>query len=63
MENLNKGQDIHNPSPTDQTNSEQWWKNAEVVAEMQRRYNNWQSGKEKGYTLDEIIAEIARLKK
>ncbi len=47
----------------DITEKAEWWKDNAVVADFQKRVNAWESGKEKGATLDEIDEDIARLKK
>jgi hypothetical protein len=43
----------------------EWWKDKGFVKELDRRYNAWETGKEKGYTLEEVDAlfEIARKKR
>ena len=45
------------------TEQVEWWKDKVFVKELDKRYKNWESGKEKGYTLSEIDAEIEQLKK
>lgn len=47
----------------DITEKAEWWKDNAVVLELQKRFDAWDSGKEKGATLDEIDEDIARLKK
>ena len=43
----------------------EWWKNAAFVAELEKEYAAWESGKDKGYSLVDVKAEIAnrRVKK
>ncbi len=40
----------------------EWWKNAAFVAELEKEYAAWESGKDKGYSLADIKAEIASRK-
>ena len=40
----------------------EWWKNAALVAELEKEFDAWDSGKEKGYSLADIKAEIATRK-
>ncbi|MGN6603778.1 MAG: hypothetical protein ACTHK8_15085 [Ginsengibacter sp.] len=40
-----------------------WWKDNGIVNEFQERYDAWDKGKEKGYTMGDIDRDIARLKK
>ena len=35
-----------------------WWQNEQLLQEMDTEYNNWKSGKAKGYTIDEVSTEI-----
>ena len=47
----------------DEINEEvQWWKDNGFLNELDNRYKNWESGKEKGYTLAEINTSIEKLK-
>jgi hypothetical protein len=41
----------------------EWWKNNAFVKELDKRFAAWETGKEKGYTLAEVDASIAQLKK
>jgi hypothetical protein len=41
----------------------EWWKNKAFVKELDKRYADWESGKEKGYTMGEIDASIEKIKK
>ena len=36
------------------TEKAEWWKDKEFMKELDSRYNAWVTGKEKGYTLDEV---------
>lgn len=40
----------------------EWWNNAAFVAELEKEYEAWESGKDKGYSFADIKAEIARRK-
>ncbi len=37
-----------------------WWQNEQLLQEMDTEYNNWKSGKAKGYTMDEVSTEIKK---
>ncbi len=37
----------------------EWWKDAAFVSELEKEYEAWDSGKDKGYSLAGIKAEIA----
>lgn len=41
----------------------EWWQDKTVITEMDKRYKNWQTGKDRGYTLEETKAHLIRLKK
>lgn len=43
----------------------EWWNNPVFVAELEKEYEAWDTGKEKGYSLADVKAEInkRRLKK
>ncbi|MEO5649379.1 MAG: hypothetical protein ABIR03_05575 [Ginsengibacter sp.] len=40
-----------------------WWDDNSLVDEFQKRYDAWDTGKEKGYSMADIDQDIARLKK
>lgn len=40
----------------------EWWQDKGVVVELDKRYKNWQAGKDKGYTVEETKAHLMRLK-
>ncbi len=40
----------------------EWWSNPTFVAELEKEYAAWDSGKEKGYSLDDVKAEISKRK-
>jgi hypothetical protein len=40
----------------------EWWNNPAFVAELEKEYEAWDSGKDKGYSLADIKAEIASRK-
>jgi len=44
----------------DITEEAEWWNNPSLVAELEKEYGAWDSGKEKGYSLAEIKTEIAK---
>jgi hypothetical protein len=37
----------------------EWWNNPVLVAELEKEYEAWDSGKDKGHSLADIKAEIA----
>ena len=47
----------------DITEENKWCQNHVFTKELDRRYSTWETGKEKGYTLEEVDASIAQLKK
>lgn len=40
-----------------------WWNDKSIVDDLQKRYEAWDSGREKGYSMADIDKDIARLKK
>lgn len=38
------------------TEKTEWWKDKVFMKELDNRYRAWETGKEKGYTLDEVNA-------
>ncbi|MDI3321542.1 hypothetical protein [Pinibacter soli] len=49
--------------PEDSVTKElKWWKNKAFVKELNRRCADWETGKDKGYTMEEIDASIEQLK-
>jgi len=38
----------------------EWWNNAAFVAELEKEYAAWESGKDKGYSFADVKAEIVR---
>ncbi|HET6254059.1 MAG TPA: hypothetical protein VFE32_08300 [Puia sp.] len=40
----------------------EWWKDAALVSELEKEYEAWDSGKDKGQSLTDIKAEIAARK-
>lgn len=42
-----------------------WWEDKKLVKELDRRYDAWEAGKERGYTLSEVdsVLEKAREKR
>jgi hypothetical protein len=47
----------------DITEEIEWWNNTAFVSALEKEYETWDSGKEKGYSLTEINADIAKRKK
>lgn len=43
-------------------NDIKWWNNPAIVAEFEKEYKAWESGKEEGCDLAEVKTEIAGLK-
>ena len=58
-----KVKDIYMMLEDDITEENKWWQNHVFTKELDRRYSTWKTGKEKGYTLEEVDASIAQLKK
>jgi hypothetical protein len=46
----------------DITGQTEWWKNTAFVSELEKEFEAWDSGKDKGYTLADIKAEITTRK-
>ncbi len=40
----------------------EWWKDPAFVSELEKEFEAWDSGKDKGYSLADIKAEIATRK-
>ncbi len=40
----------------------EWWNNSVLVSELEKEYEAWESGKDKGYPLTDIKAEISSRK-
>lgn len=47
----------------DITDELEWWKDKAFVKDLDKRYEAWGSGKEKGYSQRELDASIEQLKK
>lgn len=45
------------------TEEAKWWDDNSIVNEFQKRYDAWDTGKEKGYSMADIDQDIVRLKK
>jgi 3-phenylpropionate/cinnamic acid dioxygenase small subunit len=45
------------------TEEVQWWKDRSFTNELDQQYTSWITGKEKGYSLQEIDSAIEELKK
>lgn len=39
----------------------EWWQDKGVVSELDKRYKNWQTGKEKGYNVEATKAHLELL--
>lgn len=44
----------------DITEETEWWNNPAFVAELEKEFDAWDAGKEKGYSLAEVKAEISK---
>lgn len=40
-----------------------WWEDNGIMDEFQKRYDDWNAGKEKSYLISDIDEDIKRLKK
>ena len=40
----------------------EWWKDSAFVAELEKEYEAWDAGKDKGYSIADVKAEIATRK-
>lgn len=40
----------------------EWWNNPALVSELKKEYESWDSGKDKGYSLADVKAEIVSRK-
>lgn len=45
------------------TEEVKWWDDNRIVDEFQKRYDAWNTGKEKGYLMSDIDMDILSLKK
>ena len=45
------------------TGEVKWWDDNNIVDEFQKRYDAWNTGKEKGYVMSDIDKDISKLKK
>lgn len=45
------------------TEEAKWWEDNSIVSGFQKRYDAWETGKEKGYSMADIDQDIERLKK
>lgn len=46
----------------DITEEMEWWNNTVFVTALEKEYEDWDSGKEKGYSMVAINADIAKRK-
>lgn len=44
----------------DITEETEWWNNPAFVAELEKEFDAWDAGKEKGYSLAEVKTEISK---
>lgn len=44
------------------TDELEWWKDNSLVEELQKRYEAWEGGREKGCSMSDIDQDIAKLK-
>jgi len=44
------------------TENLEWWNENSIISELQKRYEAWDIGKEKGYSIADIDEDIASLK-
>lgn len=44
------------------TETNEWWQDIGVVAELDQRYKSWKTGKNKAYTIEETKAYLIGLK-
>ncbi len=40
----------------------EWWQDKALVSNLDKRYQEWKAGKEKGYTINEVQADLLRIK-
>jgi len=45
------------------TEKVEWWEDNRILGEFQKRYDAWNTGKEKGYSMSDIEKDISGLKK
>lgn len=45
------------------TDEVKWWNDNRMVNEFQKRYDDWDTGKVKGYSMSDINEDISKLKK
>jgi hypothetical protein len=53
---------IYNLLENEITETNEWWQDIEVVAELDQRYKSWKKGKSKSYTVEETKAYLLGLK-
>ncbi len=54
---------IYNPLENEIEETQEWWKDKAVIAELDRRYEALESGKDKGVTIDQLEASIGKMRK
>jgi hypothetical protein len=54
---------IYNLLENEITEANEWWKDKQFVAELDRRYDALEKGTDKGYTVEQLEASIQKLRK
>ncbi len=54
---------IYNLLENEIEDTSEWWKDKSFVTELDRRYEALESGKDKGFTIDQLEASIDKLRK
>ena len=54
---------IYNLLENEIEDTSEWWKDKSFVAELDRRYEALESGKDKGFTTDQLEASIDKMRK
>ena len=54
---------IYNLLENEIEDNNEWWKDKSFAAELDRRYEALESGKDKGFTIDQLEASIDKLRK
>jgi hypothetical protein len=54
---------IYNLLENEITNTSEWWKNKQFVAELDSRYSAMEKGADKGFTVEQLEVSITKLRK
>lgn len=54
---------IYNLLEEEIENTEAWWKDKKFIAELDKRYQDLETGKDKGFTIEQAEASIEKLRK